>query len=115
MSCTRVDPQQCPHCRTWCLKDDACNYVVCGRDDTGRFRVGAGCGRPFCYFCGGKLCGRMFDPATGALLNPDENHDHPPGPARDACAGAGFCPGGHNAHKRKQATATATATATARP
>ena len=92
--------KQCPWCERWCIKDDRCNYVVCGRVEVGVFMVGAGCGQAWCFQCGGKLCGRMFCETTGELLNADEDHNHLDDPeGRRACSGVGFCPGGHNSHK----------------
>ena len=92
--------KQCPWCGRWCIKDDRCNYVVCGRVEVGVFVVGGGCGKAWCFECGGKLCGRMFCEETGELLNPDEDHNHAGNPeARLACSGPGFCQGGHNSHK----------------
>lgn len=92
-----TDIQQCPHCGRYCVKDDNCNYVVCGRAEANRFLPRHGCGRPFCFSCGKKLCGQMFDPETGALLDPNEDHNHPAG--YEGCDGAEYCPGGHNSHK----------------
>lgn len=87
---------RCPWCDTWALKDTACNWVCCGLDAAG-FHVGAGCGRQWCFACGGKLCGQMFDPATGVAL-PGVSTSH-----SDACCGFGtdVCPGGHNSHKAR--------------
>lgn len=84
---------KCPHCERWCAKDDNCNFVICGRAFDG-FRVGQGCGRPFCFQCGKKLCGQNYCPDTGVLLDANENHDTCTG-----CVGPEFCPGGHNSHR----------------
>lgn len=85
---------QCPHCLRYCLKDDRCNFVICGRTAQG-FMTGAGCGRPWCYQCGGKLCGQNYCPDTGRLLDANEDHN------RCGCERLpGHCPGGHNSHKR---------------
>ena len=93
------DAKQCPWCMRWHLKDSRCNYVVCGREMRGAFRVGMGCGRAFCFACGKKLCGRMYS-EEGALLNANEDHDHGHEPsAEDPCHGPEYCPGGHDAHK----------------
>ena len=96
-----MDARPCPHCGRWAVKDAACNYVVCGRARLGVLArapdgEALGCGRPWCFACGGKLCGRMFDTATGRLEDPNEDHNHPPG---TPCDGPGYCPGGHNSHK----------------
>lgn len=103
----------CPWCLRPALKDDACQFVVCGRGAAG-FVVGSGCGRAWCFRCdtgatpdgcfrmGGKLCGQMYDAETGAMLDPNESHDHPPGSdAFNRCNGPGHCPGGHDSHKRR--------------
>ena len=93
------DAKQCPWCERWCLKDSNCNYVVCGRDSRSRFCVGQGCGRAWCYHCGKKLCGRVFDDA-GQLLDSNEDHDHGHQPTPDdPCCGPEYCEGGHNSHK----------------
>ena len=90
---------QCPWCHRWCVKDDKCNYVR----DNGGFRLGMGCGHAFCFLCGKKLCGRMFDAETGQLLSANECHDvgHSP-TAEDPCDGPEYCPGGHNSHKKSR-------------
>jgi hypothetical protein len=91
--------KQCPWCQRWCLKDNQCNYVVCGRNHLNQFVPKAGCGRAWCYQCGKKLCGRMYS-EEGTLLNPNEDHNwgHSPTPD-DPCTGPDYCPGGHNSHK----------------
>lgn len=92
--------KQCPWCKRWSLKDEQCNYVVCGRPEIGRFVLGAGCGRAWCFACEGKLCGRMFCGETGAMLDPNEDHNHNNDPeAKTTCSEEGFCSGGHNSHK----------------
>lgn len=101
-----ADAKQCPWCDRWALKDAACNYVVCGRGTRG-FLPSAGCGRAWCFQCGGRLCGPpMYEPSTGRQLHANETHDHPPGSAEAIeCDGEGYCPGGHNSHKRGAASA----------
>ena len=89
--------QKCPHCNRYFMKDNNCNYVVCGRIDNNTFVPHHGCGWPFCFLCGKKLCGRMFDETTGKLLDPNENHNHPAD--YTDCKGDDYCPGGHNSHK----------------
>ena len=94
-----VDICRCPHCDRMTVKDEACNYVVCGRISTG-FQIGYGCGRPFCFLCGGKLCGKMYDETNGNLLDSNEDHNHMNDEgARSRCSQNGYCPGGHNSHK----------------
>jgi hypothetical protein len=87
--------KQCPWCARWALKNAACNWVCCGYADDGRFHVGAGCGRQWCFLCSKRLCGALFDAATGAQ-NPGVATVH-----SAACCGDGpdVCPGGHNSHK----------------
>ena len=80
---------------------ESCNYVVCGRVNNG-FVVGAGCGKAWCWFCARKLCGKMYDHQTGDMLDANEDHNHAPGcDAFAVCNGEGFCPGGHNSHKKR--------------
>lgn len=102
-----MEPRSCPHCDRMCLKDDACNYVICGRT-AGGFAVDRngspmGCGRAWCYRCRGRLCGTPYartDAGAWKLVDDNENHDHPRGSAAwDACSGEGYCPGGHDSHK----------------
>ena len=85
----------CPWCGRWALKDDACNWVCCGYAANGAFHIGAGSGQQFCFACGGKLCGLLFHPHTGAR-QPGTSTQH-----TAACCGLGvdFCPGGHNSHR----------------
>jgi hypothetical protein len=98
-----MSARQCPHCERYSLKDDRCQFVVCGRDQSGFLRDAdgnpLGCGRPWCFQCGKKLCGRVFNPDTGAVEDANEDHNHPTGPAREACSGPDYCPGGHDSHK----------------
>jgi hypothetical protein len=92
------DAQMCPWCGTWALKDDACNWVCCGLAVEG-FVVGAGCGRQYCFQCGGRLCGQLYDPATGAVMpGVPTNHTEACCPANGPPP-AGNCPGGHNSHR----------------
>jgi hypothetical protein len=92
--------QQCPWCGRWALKDAACNWVTCGLATEG-FMVAAGCGHQFCFLCGKKLCGAMFDSVTGAPCPGAASHH------TATCCLANIegstpddvCPGGHNSHK----------------
>jgi len=90
----------CPWCGRHALKDDACNYVVCGRDARG-FVIAHGCARAWCFRCGKKLCGPpTYDVETGAQLHFNEDHDHPAGSEQEReCSREEYCPGGHNSHK----------------
>mgnify|MGYP002828003512 FL=1 len=95
-----VDAKACPWCGRYALKDDACNYVVCGRGERG-FQLHCGCARAWCFQCGKKLCGPpMYDLNSGVQLHANEDHDHPEG-SQEAkeCSGVEYCPGGHNSHK----------------
>ena len=107
--------KQCPWCERWCLKDDQCNYVVCGRGADNKFVPYAGCGHAWCFQCGKKLCGRMFA-EDGTLLDPNEDHNtgHRPTPD-DPCSGPEYCPGGHNSHKLAKGTLQGPPLPTARP
>ena len=102
------DPiKTCPWCQRLAMKDEACNYVVCGRTENGPkgFVAGPagahGCARAWCFQCGGKLCGPpMYDMATGNQLHASEDHNHTGQPDDiAACNGVGYCSGGHNSHK----------------
>lgn len=106
-----VDAMQCPWCAQYAQKDAGCNHVVCGRDAAG-FTVGGGCGRQWCYACGGRLCGLAYDPASGAPRGASEAHSATCCLAEAAdpttWEGAGWCPGGHNAHAAPRAMPRAT-------
>ena len=98
------DAKECPWCKRWCLKDNACNYVFsCGLDTKGGFYIGAGCGKTWCWECGKKFCGLYTNPDTGKKMgSAKENHD-----ASCCCKEKGFnqndyCPGGHNSHCSKR-------------
>ncbi len=94
------DPvRTCPWCKTQCLKDAACNHVVCGVNETGALYVGAGCGRSFCFACQKKLCSSLFDPTTGEKLAGGRmHHDAACCAAEPGFVSAEYCPGGHNSH-----------------
>lgn len=94
------DPvRTCPWCAQQCLKDAACNHVVCGVCDTGAFCIGAGCGRSFCFHCEKKLCSRLFDPTTGTQLSGGRmQHDARCCSAEPGYVASEYCPGGHNSH-----------------
>jgi len=97
-----MDAKQCPWCARWCLKDDACNYIfACGLETTGKFVIGSGCGRPWCFQCGKKLCGLYIDPVTGKKIGNRENHDTCCRSDEEFCEEA-YCPGGHNSHTAKR-------------
>ena len=98
------DAKQCPWCERWALNDTASNYIfACGLTTKGKFVVGAGCGRSWCWQCGKKFCGVYHDPATGQkVLGARDNHD-----ASCCVKEAGFkqedyCPGDHNSHCSKR-------------
>jgi len=97
------DAKQCPWCERWCLKDTACNYIfACGLETGGSFKIGAGCGRSWCWECGKKFCSPYMNPTTGTKA-PEAKENH-----GDCCSReAGFkkedyCPGGHNSHCEKR-------------
>ena len=71
------DAKQCPWCERWCLKDDGCNYIFsCGLDTSGKFVVGGGCGKSWCWGCGLRFCGQYFDPVTGLRTSgAKDSHD----------------------------------------
>lgn len=98
-----TDAKQCPWCERWCLKDAACNYIfACGLETNGKFKMGAGCGKSWCWQCGKKFCGQYINVATGnkaataiethgacCYLAPDFKKED-------------YCPGGHNSHCDKR-------------
>ena len=90
----------CPWCERWALKDDACSYVFsCGLDLRGKFHVGAGCGRTWCWDCGKKYCGQYSNPATGQKLpGAKDNHDAFCCKRSPGFVEAEFCGGGHSSH-----------------
>lgn len=98
-----TDAKLCPWCERWCLKDVACNYIfACGLETSGRFHIGGGCGRSWCWECGKKFCRAYIDPLTGQKYpNAIENHG-------DCCQfevgfiKSEYCEGGHNSHCNKR-------------
>jgi len=98
-----ADAKQCPWCGTWALKDSACNYIfACGLETSGKFVVGSGCGRSWCWLCAKKFCGIYIDPNTG-IKSPRAIEVHSdccqfePGFKKDD-----YCCGGHNSHCNKR-------------
>jgi hypothetical protein len=94
------DAKQCPWCQRWCLKDAACDYVfACGLETTGKFVVGAGCGRTWCWQCGKKYCCPYYNPATGQRLPMAKDH-HDPFCCKkeEGFKEESYCPGGHSSH-----------------
>ena len=97
------DAKQCPWCERWALKDAACNYIfACGLETAGTFKVGAGCGRSWCWECGKKFCSVYIDPSTGHKApGAKENHggccSEEAGFSKEA-----YCCGGHNSHCEKR-------------
>lgn len=67
--------KKCPWCHRWCLKDNACAYIfACGLDHKGKFHIGQGCGKSWCWNCGKKYCGQYYDPVTGEKLSTAKDH-----------------------------------------
>ncbi len=96
-----LDAKQCPWCLRYCLKDSNCNYIfACGLDLNNVFHVGQGCGRAWCYECGKKFCGRLYD-EQGRKIGTRTEHDRccflEPGFSQSE-----YCPGGHNSHCKKR-------------
>lgn len=98
------DPKQCPWCERWCLKDKSCNYIFsCGLESTGKFHIGAGCGRSWCWQCQKKLCGQYSNPQTGQKLSSArENHDAQCCKQEKDFSKETYCGGGHNSHCEKR-------------
>jgi hypothetical protein len=93
-----ADGTMCPWCERWALKAQACNHVVCGVDTLRGFVPGHGCGHQFCFQCGKKLCGRVYDPQTGARHPQATSHTEACCPAEAGFVQDEYCPGGHNSH-----------------
>lgn len=94
------DARQCPWCKRWCLKDNACSYIfACGLDDKNKFHKDLGCGRSWCWDCGLKYCTLYYNPDTGKQ-QPDAKDQHnalccreEPGFKEEE-----YCKGGHSGH-----------------
>lgn len=91
------DAKQCPWCMQWALKDAACNWVCCGDDTRDGFVAGAGCGQQWCFECGKKLCGRLFN-SDGQKQNVLTNHNAECCKTEEGFKQEEYCPGGHNSH-----------------
>ena len=97
------DAKMCPWCQRWSLKDNACNYIfACGLETNGKFHIGAGCGRSWCWECAKKFCSQYIDPKTGNKTSvAKETHDsccaNEPGFKKED-----YCGGGHNSHCDKR-------------
>ena len=96
--------KQCPWCERWCLKDNNCAYIFsCGLDSTGKFILGHGCGKSWCWECGKKFCGRYHDEKTGQkLTEARDSHDSNCCKKEENFKETDFCPGGHNSHCSKR-------------
>jgi hypothetical protein len=94
------DAKQCPWCERWCLKDNACNYIFsCGLETSGKFVVGAGCGRSWCWECGKRFCTAYTDVNTGKKLSSaKEAHDNKCCRLEAGFSQENYCCGGHNSH-----------------
>ena len=100
------DAKMCPWCERWCLKDAACAYVfACGLEAgaAGKFRVGAGCGRTWCWECGKKYCTPYYDPVTG-MRSAGARDSHDAGCCRQEVGfkQEEYCGGGHSSHCGKR-------------
>lgn len=98
------DAKQCPWCKRWCLKDNACAYVFsCGLDFRGKFHTGLGCGRTWCWTCGKKFCGQYTNPASGEqCVGARNNHDGICCRSEVGFKEEEYCPGGHSGHCEKR-------------
>ena len=81
-------------------KDNACDYIfACGLDSAGKFHIGAGCGRSWCWRCGKKYCSQYYDPVTGQRLpTAKDSHDAICCKSESEFKQEDFCPGGHSGH-----------------
>jgi hypothetical protein len=91
--------KQCPWCRRWALKDNACSYIfACGLTDANIFKLGEGCGRSWCWTCGKKYCSLYYDPLTGIKRSDaKDNHNHCC-KSEEGFLQEEYCPGGHSGH-----------------
>jgi hypothetical protein len=99
------DAKQCPWCERWCLKDDACNYIfACGLvSGSGKFVIGAGCGKSWCFECGKKFCGTYIDPLNGRKTSEaKEHHNNVCCKSEVGFKEEEYCCGGHNSHCNKR-------------
>ena len=98
------DAKQCPWCKRWCLKDNACSYIfACGLDHNNKFHVGFGCGKSWCWDCGKKYCSQYYDAITGKML-PDAKDRHTALCCKEEkdFRQEEYCPGGHSGHCPKR-------------
>jgi hypothetical protein len=98
------DAKQCPWCKRWCLKDNACDYVfACGLDHKDKFHVGLGCGRTWCWKCEKKYCCQYYDATTGQKLpTAKDHHDTFCCRKEDGFKEEEYCAGGHSGHCAKR-------------
>ena len=98
-----TDAKQCPWCQRWALKDEACNYIfACGLQTNGKFIVGSGCGRSWCWHCTKKFCGQYIDPISGHKIGSRESHDAECCIKEEGYVKEEYCEGGHNSHCAKR-------------
>ena len=98
------DAKMCPWCQRWCLKDTACSYVfACGLDTGGKFHVGYGCGRTWCWECGKKYCTLYYDAVTGVKsAKAKDTHDGACCRVEEGFKQDEYCGGGHSSHCAKR-------------
>lgn len=95
--------KQCPWCQQWCLKDNACNYIfACGLGSDGKFWIGGGCGRSWCWECGKKFCGVYINPSTGQKMAGGRTEHGACCSLEEGFKQEDYCPGGHNSHCEKR-------------
>jgi hypothetical protein len=93
-----LQAMQCPWCKRWCLKDSNCSYIFsCGLDEKNKFIIGAGCGKSWCWTCGKKYCGCMYNPETGIMNSSTHQHGICCEQSTDFCP-MQYCLGGHSSH-----------------
>lgn len=98
------DAKQCPWCARWCLKDGGCDYIfACGLDTSGKFIVGSGCGKTWCWGCGLKFCGQYYHPETGLkMVGAKDQHDANCCSSECGFDKSVFCAGGCSSHCGKR-------------
>ncbi len=96
--------KQCPWCNRWALKDNACDYVfACGLATDGKFYIGHGCGKSWCWRCGKKYCGQYHDPVSGKRLpTAKDRHDAFCCRQEPGFKESDYCEGGHSSHCSKR-------------
>lgn len=93
---------QCPWCLRWALKT-ACNFIfACGLDSEGKFHIGSGCGKSWCFYCGKKFCGQYYNEITGEKLVACKDFHNECCKNEKGFLQEEYCEGGHDSHCSKR-------------